>query len=145
METIIAVANQFIIKHFYLADVSCKYDKTFFGIPVWYKYLKPFEIKQLPATVKPIQTCAFDFNGLDQGGNAAVLIGLGIVDILLRLIALVAIGFVVIGGVKYVLSQGEPDRTKSARGTIINALIGLAIAVVAAAIVAFLGGQLNKK
>lgn len=75
--------------------------------------------------------------------EVVVLIGFGILDIVIRIAGLVAVGFVVYGGVLYVLSRGEPDKAKKALGTIINALIGLVIAVVAAAIVAFLGDRLS--
>ena len=69
------------------------------------------------------------------------LVVAAVIDILLRIAALVAVGFIVVGGVSYVTSQGEPDRTKTALRTIINALIGLAIAIAATAIVTFIAGR----
>ena len=47
-------------------------------------------------------------------------------------------------GISYVLSQGEPERAKKARGTILNSLIGLAIAIFSTAIVNFIGNTLIK-
>jgi len=41
-----------------------------------------------------------------------------------------------------VLSRGEPENTKAARGTIVNALIGLVIAASATAIVNLIAGNL---
>jgi TRAP-type C4-dicarboxylate transport system permease small subunit len=69
------------------------------------------------------------------------LIVLAITEILLRLAALVAFIFVLVGGVKLMTSQGNSKGTESGRETVINALIGLAISVFSAAIVAFIAGR----
>jgi hypothetical protein len=63
------------------------------------------------------------------------------VEILLRLAALAAIVMVIVGGVQYITSQGEPNNVTKARTTIISALAGLVIAVLAATAVTFLAGQ----
>ena len=55
---------------------------------------------------------------------------------------IVAIGFVVYGGILYVTSQGSPDQTQKAQSTIQNALIGLVIAMIAVAVVSFLGNKI---
>lgn len=122
----------------YLADLavnSCNphagVGGTFFGFPTWYKYLPgDYVAGKCTPTIDlinhPIQIAA---------------IGLALLEILLRVAVLVAIGFVVSGGVQYMTSQGEPDKTRRARGTIINALIGMVIAVGAITLVTFLGGQ----
>lgn len=101
---------------------------SFLGFPTWYKYV-----------------CGRDFRFLPQGGQASdiPLVVLAIIEILLRIAALVAVGYVVFGGVKYVVSQGEPDKTSEAKGTIINALAGLLLATFAVAIVSFLGNRLG--
>jgi hypothetical protein len=65
-------------------------------------------------------------------------------EILLRLASIIAVGFIIFGGFKYITSQGEPDRAKDARSTIINSLIGLAVTIVAASVVAFIGRSLQK-
>jgi hypothetical protein len=67
------------------------------------------------------------------------LIFLAIAEILLRLSGLVAVGFIIYGGIKYILSQGEPDGVQQAQSTIINACIGLVIAIFSTAIVAYIG------
>ena len=72
------------------------------------------------------------------------LIGLGIVDILLRVAGLVAVAFVVYGGFMYMTSQGEPDKTSKAKNTLLNSLIGLTIAIMATVIVSFVGSSLQK-
>jgi len=68
---------------------------------------------------------------------------LAVIDDLLRIAGLAAVGFVFYGAFKYVASQGSPDATAQAQSTIINALIGLAIASVAVFIVNFIGNKLG--
>jgi hypothetical protein len=50
---------------------------------------------------------------------------------------------VIYGSINFVMSRGEPDKTANARNTIINALLGLAIAVIAAATVNFIAGSIH--
>ena len=59
----------------------------------------------------------------------------------LRLASIAAIAMVVYGGVQYIMSQDEPDKTKQARSTIINALIGLVVAVAATTLITFIAGR----
>lgn len=58
-----------------------------------------------------------------------------ILQIAIGIIAAVALLFIVIGGVRYVLSQGDPQAANKARSTIIYAVIGLMLALVAQFIV----------
>lgn len=50
--------------------------------------------------------------------------------------------FITIGGFRYVLSQGDPGAISKAKGTIVYALVGLAIAIVAQALVTFVLGNI---
>jgi hypothetical protein len=56
-------------------------------------------------------------------------------------IGVISVVMVVIGGFQFVMSQGDPQATAKARMTIIYAIVGLAVAISAEAIVAFV---LNK-
>ncbi len=98
-------------------------------IPPWYKYLGGEEIAGRCSVV-------MDFPS-DTGK-----ILLAVVEILLRIGGLVAIGFVIYGGFRFILSTGEPDKAKDARQTIINSLIGLVIALLATVIVNLIGNNL---
>lgn len=111
----------------------------FFGLPAWYKYLKINDQCEVIFYSGPNGTSA---NAPEFFGTF-VLIALAIVDLLLRVGGLVAVAFVIYGGIQYVTSQGEPDKTAKARGTIINALIGMAICVIAVALVSFVGKRLG--
>jgi ABC-type Fe3+ transport system permease subunit len=104
----------------------------FFGLPKWYKYL--------PGQTDPnTGLCSPQLGSL----NDVWLIVAAIVELLLRLAALVALGFVVWGGIQYLMSQGEPDKTTKARHTIINALVGLGVAVLSTAIIGYVAGKIK--
>jgi hypothetical protein len=107
---------------------------SFLGFPKWYKYIQG-TISQSPVTGLP--QCQPIINGL----NDIWKIVAAVVEMLLRVAALLAIGFVVYGGVTYTISQGQPDKTKQALQTIISAIVGLAISVVATAFVTFVAGR----
>jgi Type IV secretion system pilin len=58
------------------------------------------------------------------------------------IVAVVAVVVVVIGGLQFILAQGDPQGVARARMTIIYAVVGLAVAISAEAIVAFVLGRL---
>lgn len=105
----------------------------FFGIPPWYKYLI--------AAGKLDDKCRVENLKIPDDLS---LVALGFVDILLRLAGLIAVGYIIYGGIQYVTSQGEPDRTKRAQGTIVNALIGLVVAIISVTVVSFIGNSIGK-
>ena len=115
---------------------------TFFGLPTWYKYLVAAgKMQDDPDTGR----CEFiSMNG--TGGfqvQDLSLVGLALVDIALRVAALVAVGYVIYGGMQFVLAQGDTERTKRARQTVINSLIGLIIALISTGLVAFIGRRIG--
>ncbi|HXH04805.1 MAG TPA: hypothetical protein VNI82_00040 [Candidatus Nitrosotenuis sp.] len=65
-----------------------------------------------------------------------------VVDILLFVIGAVSVVMIVIGGLKYTLSNGDQSAVTSAKNTILYAVIGLVVAVLAYAIVQFVVGGL---
>ena len=118
---------------------SCS--KSILGLKTWFAYFPPDWFGGAG-----YGTCDINdkFQLLPQNGQSGLLlIGLAIADDLLRIAALVAVGYVIYGGTQYITSGGSPEGVKKAQNTIINALIGLVIAILAAAIVAFVGGQLG--
>ncbi len=95
----------------------------FFGIDGWYKYL--------PGTCDKL-----DFETYGLGSIWLVLAG--IIDALLRIGVFVAVAFFIFGAFKMVTSQGTPEGIKSARGTMVNAIIGLIIAVFSTWLISFI-------
>ncbi|HSW79695.1 MAG TPA: hypothetical protein VLG47_02860 [Candidatus Saccharimonadales bacterium] len=67
-----------------------------------------------------------------SNGLAAVFAVIGVVSVIM----------VAIGGFQFIMSQGDPQAAGRARMTIIYSVIGLAVAISAEAIVAFVIGKL---
>jgi hypothetical protein len=128
---------QFLLNTF-AADGCAK--PTFFGLVPWYQYLN---LAKDSAGVCAI-TNFNDSTKVLGGQSPFLLIALAILDDLIRVAALVAVGYVIYGGITYTTSQGAPDMTKKAQQTIINALIGVVVAILAASAVAFIGNTLSK-
>lgn len=112
--------------------------KNFLTLKPWFAYL--------PNDKFDADCSIADFNllGDDTKKSDFLPVALAIVDNLLRVAAMVAVVFVIVGGINFMTSQGESDKTKRARETVINALIGLAIAMVAAAVISFIGKNIGK-
>lgn len=109
----------------------------FFGLKPWYSYLPQSDLSGSP---KPGSCEIKHFHFL---GNDIALVLLAVVDDLLRIAGMVAVGFVIYGAIKYIASQGNPEQTAQAQSTIVNALIGVAVAITAVAFVSYLGNQLG--
>lgn len=107
---------------------SCQ-EQPFFGIPSWHKYLPKNDDCSI----------AIDFN---KNPNDFWLIIFGVIDILLYLAGILAVVYLIYGGVQYMISQGEPDKTNAAKTIILNAVIGLVIVLVAIPVVGFVARSL---
>lgn len=60
-----------------------------------------------------------------------------VLQIAIGIVAALSLLFIVIGGLRYVLSDGDPQNASRAKSTIVYALIGLMVAIAAQAIVSF--------
>jgi hypothetical protein len=60
-----------------------------------------------------------------------------VLEILAWVVGAAAIIFLVVGGIKYITAQGDPQQLQSAKNTILYAIIGLILATAAQAIVQF--------
>jgi uncharacterized membrane protein len=65
--------------------------------------------------------------------------------ILLMVVGVVSVIFIIIGGVQFVSSTGDPAKVSRARDTIIYALVGLVVAIVAGSIIQFVLTNLYEK
>jgi len=112
----------------------CNSQSLFLGLKPWYYYI-------------PMNgQCGFDPSGQYQfhllGANSAILlILLAVIDDLLIIAGLVAVFTIIYAGIRYITSQGAPAETAKAQSTMIYALIGLAIAVIAVPTVSYLGNR----
>jgi hypothetical protein len=103
----------------------------FFFLPSWWEYLN--------GQVNTGGVCEIDF----AFPGDIWLVGLAILDILLRIAGFVAVVSIIIAGAQLITSEGNAEKATSARNRLMNALIGLAIAVIAAAVVTFVGKSLG--
>lgn len=120
---------------FAAANSHC-FSHHFFGLVPWYEYLKDRIDSQCNIR---------DFNILPGAHGSATDIPLvlaAVVDDLLRIAGVVALAFVLVGAIRYVYSQGDPESTAKAQETLVNALIGLVVALIGVAFVNFLGKRL---
>jgi len=126
--------------------------RSFFGLTPWYKYLGPNFKSSLPDSsvggkcqIKCFRILpAKQSGGCGRSGTVTDVpyVLLAIIDSIARIAGIVSVAFVLSGAFKYITSSGNPEDTAKARSTIINALIGVAVVVVAIGFVQFLGSSL---
>jgi hypothetical protein len=121
--------NPYLFIHFAAQNDCAKVG--FFGIPTWYQYIPQGDFT----------SC--NINNNFQIPGQLSYIAIAAVDIALYIAGMVAVAYVIYGGIQYVVSQGEPDKTKNAKNTIMNALIGMVVASIAIAVVSFVGNALG--
>lgn len=105
---------------------------SFFGFPHWWKYVKNGNYDGVGNCTPTIQ--------FPEGIWAIVFAG---IDILLYLAGLVAVISIIIAGISYITAAGNSDAITKARKRIVNALIGLAVVIIASAIVSFIGNSVG--
>lgn len=106
---------------------SCT-NNTFLGFPTWYQYL-------------PLDNDCNIY--LTDQNYIPIKIAMGIFDIILYLAGIVATIMVFYGGFKYLTSNGDSSKIANGKNTLVNALIGLAIAIIASQVVGFVAGRLS--
>lgn len=104
----------------------------FFGFPHWWKYIKNGETDALG-------NCAPKVKFPDE----LLAIGFAVVEMMLYAAGILAIVFIIVGGVAYMASDGNPEKAASARKRILNAVTGLVIVLVAVALVSFIGHRVS--
>ena len=85
-------------------------------------------------------------NGCAGAGDQATVseVIIGIVNGFVGIMTLVAVIFIVVGGVNYMTSAGDAGKIQKAKNTILYAVIGLIICVLAFAIVNFVVANILK-
>jgi uncharacterized membrane protein len=97
---------------------------------------------------------AFD-QGLQDGANASKgkdqppeLFGVGgifetVTNVLLFIIGAISVIMLIIGGIRYVVSGGDSSAVTSAKNTILYAIVGIVVAILAFALVKFVVGSFS--
>jgi hypothetical protein len=65
-----------------------------------------------------------------------------VANVLSIALGVISVFAIMIGGIKYVLSGGDPSKTNNARSTILYAVIGLVVAALAQAMILFILNRL---
>lgn len=105
-----------------LASTCQTHSSALLGFPTWYEFL-------------PLNSnCSPELTNI----NDVWFIVAAIIEILLRIAAIMAVIFVIYGGVQYIISHGSPDQTDKARKTIIASVVGLVIAISSSILITFI-------
>ena len=99
-------------------------------IPPWYKYLEDDT-----ATGGVTGRCVPKVDSVDD----SIPIVLAVIEIMLRVATYIAIIMFIYGAIRMIISQGSPDEVKKSRDTVVNSVVGLVIALIATAVVNFVG------
>jgi type IV secretory pathway VirB2 component (pilin) len=110
------------------------YGKRFFFFEPWWKYLG--------SKTDALGNCIPNVNLVDHPTNLW-LIGLAILDMLLRLAGFLAVISIIVAGIELVRSEGSTEKATNARQRLVNSLVGLAVAAGATALVAFVGNTVG--
>jgi glucose uptake protein GlcU len=64
-------------------------------------------------------------------------------DVLIYIVGAVAVIMLIVGGFRYVISQGSSEQVKQAKDTILYAIIGIVVAILAYAVVHFVANNIS--
>lgn len=103
---------------------------------------------------KGLQDGATSAQGKDQEGSAACLFGnedgcsgdgifKTVTNVLLFIIGAISVIMLIIGGIRYVVSGGDSGAVTSAKNTILYAIVGIVVAILAYALVNFVIGSFS--
>jgi hypothetical protein len=84
---------------------------------------------------------AVDSSADCSGGALTTDVTVNVVNALFTVAGAVAVIIIIMGGIRYITSTGDSGRIKAAKDTILYAVIGLVVIIVAREIVGFVIGQ----
>lgn len=93
------------------------------------------------------QVCTYSGNNLTGCGSGAALDANGgllatIMNVIFFIGGLVAVLFIMIGGIQYITATGDSGRIAKAKNTLTYAIVGLVVVLIARGIVGFILGRL---
>lgn len=125
------------------ADACTIDDNSLLGIPTWYKYLEGTEVTQDDGGVVCQPTITLKDGEDKLPKKDILLIVAAVLEILIRIAGIAAFIYLLYGGFMYLTSSGNSESVKNAGSTLLNAAIGLAIAVSATTIINFFANRLS--
>ena len=82
-------------------------------------------------------------NSLPNSGGVTICNLANVLYWVYLMAGIIAVGVIVYAGIKYLMSQGEPAKTKQASQIIAYAIIGLIVVLLAGAITAFVSNMIG--
>src|SRR3989338_171502 len=76
------------------------------------------------------------------GATTASELILGVINILLAIVGLLAVLFVIIGGIRYITAHGNEEQAEGAKKTILHAVIGVVLVILSFAIITIIANIL---
>jgi hypothetical protein len=108
--------------------------------------LAPSAPVALAAPADQAQTGVNEIGGNETGSNGSLLTIIHtIINVLLFLTGALAVIMLIYGGIQYVISRGDSAAVTSAKNTILYAVVGLIVAMVAYAVVNFIVSAFQPK
>lgn len=98
--------------------------------------------KDMSDDLKAVAGCN-DFEAGEK--KTAIPIALNIINVVLSFVGLIAVGVIVYGGILYVTSTGDASKIHKAKNCILYGVVGLVVAIMSFAIVAFINTSVLKK
>lgn len=111
-----------------------------FGIPPWYRGLTN---GPPDCTIKSPSEMSAGANETEKLRNFVVVLALNIIEMAVVITGYIAAFFILYGGFLFITSGSSSSGVEKARHTILNAVIGLAIALSAVAILNLIYGVVN--
>lgn len=91
------------------------------------------------ASTKPSE----QVSNVDGGKTDLQVTVKNILNVVFAMVGIIAVIMVIVGGVNFMTSQGDPEKIKRAKNTILYGVIGLIITLLAFAIVSFVLKGMN--
>lgn len=89
-----------------------------------------------PTFTNSIAECQMDKDQTPENTGLFKMIQI-VINIILSVLGVITVFMIILGGINFMTSQGDPGKTKKGRDTILYGIIGLVIALLAYAIVNF--------
>lgn len=120
------------------ATPSPKCERNILTFPTWFRGLAKIDKANTDGSVE----CSIINPNDHKGGLSGFIwsIVLNVIEIGLQLVGYMAVGFIIVGGFRYMTGGGNPSSLQAAKTTITNAIIGLVISLASVAIVRLIFG-----
>lgn len=112
---------------------------TVIAFALYVAFAMLFSVETMASTSGAIREGVQSIDDSSDGTSLERIIEL-IINAILFLIGVVSVIMIIIGGFRYVVSNGDSSQTKAAKDTIMYAVLGLIIAIAAYAIINFVLG-----